>query len=80
MKTSIKTLTLLLAVGLLATACNKTRTNSNRLIKGGEWTVTELSVDGTSEDELPTWEIDECDIYDESCTGEWANDEGGHAV
>ena len=79
MKTSIKTITLLLAVGLLATACNKTRTNSNRLIKGGEWTVTELSVDGTSEAELPSWEIEDCEIYDESCHAEWANEEGGHA-
>lgn len=69
---------LLLAI-LIMSACNKTKINANRLIKAGEWTVTELSVDGTNEDELPKWSIEDCDIYDESCLGEWENEEGGHA-
>ncbi len=64
---------------LLLSACNKTNVNSNRFIDGGEWTVTELSVDGTNEDELPSWHIEECDVYAESCHGEWENEEGGHA-
>lgn len=79
MRISIKSATLLLSVILLAGACNKVRVYSNQLIKAGEWTVNELSVDGTNEDELPSWHIEDCDIYDESCHGEWENDEGGHA-
>jgi len=66
-------------MAFLGTACNKTKTNSNRLMKAGEWTITELSVDGTNEAELPEWEIEDCDIYDESCHGEWKNEEGGHS-
>ena len=79
MNTKIKAVTLLFAVALMAVACNKTQSTSNRFIKAGEWKVTELSVDGTNADELPHWEIEDCEIYDESCHAEWANDEGGHA-
>ena len=78
MRTSI-TIVLLIASMAFLGACNKTKTNSNRLIKGGEWTVTELSVNGTNEAELPEWEIEDCEIYDASCEGEWKNEEGGHA-
>lgn len=63
----------------IATSCNKTKSTSKRFIKAGEWTITELSVDGVNEDELPTWEIEDCDIYNESCYGEWMSEEGGHA-
>ena len=60
-------------------ACNKSKKFSNRLIKAGEWHVVELSVDGVNEAELPEWHIEDCDIYEESCFGEWENAEGGHA-
>lgn len=63
---------------ILTDACNKTKTYSNRL-DGGNWKVTELSIDGVNQSELPQWNINECDIYGESCTGEWINHEGGHA-
>ena len=49
-------------------------------MKGGDWTVTELSVDGTNEAELPSWEVEDCDIYDETCEAHWVNDEGGEAI
>lgn len=78
----MKTATRIAAIGALVfglTACNKTQSTSNRLIDGGMWNVTELTVNGVGEDELPMWEIDDCEIYDESCVGEWMNDEGGHA-
>lgn len=78
MKTTIKFAALLLTLTVLASACNKTKTNSKRFINAGEWTVTELSVDGTNEDELPEWHIKDCEIYDESCHGDWENEEGGH--
>ncbi len=60
-------------------SCNKTKKVSKRFIKPGEWKVTTLTVDGTAEAELPTWEIKDCDIYGSSCEGEWKNDEGGHS-
>jgi hypothetical protein len=60
-------------------SCNKTKTTSNRFMEAGEWNVTELSVDGINQEELPIWEIEECDLYNESCFAEWKNEEGGHA-
>lgn len=78
----MKTLKIILLGAILvigSVACNKTKINSKRFMKAGEWKVTELSVDGSNEAELPSWEIKECDIYKESCKGEWKNDEGGHA-
>lgn len=59
------------------TACNKTRQYSKRMA-GETWQVTELSVDGTNEAELPVLVFEDCDIYEESCRGEWKNEEGGH--
>lgn len=79
MKTVIKTISLCAILLIGCIACNKTKINSKRLMKGETWAVTELSVDGTNEAELPSWEIEECDIYEESCHGEWENEEGGHA-
>lgn len=74
---------LIVAAGMLfltgLNSCNKVKSTSKRLMKTGDWKVTELSVNGVNEEELPKWEIDDCDIYDESCFGEWKNDEGGHA-
>lgn len=78
MKT-LKIISLSMAIVLGFAACNKTKTNSKRLMKAGEWKVTELSVDGSNEAELPSLEIEDCDIYEQSCMGEWMNDEGGHA-
>ena len=63
----------------VVSSCNKTKVTSERFIKAGEWKVTELSVDGVNEGELPKWEIEDCDVYEESCFGEWKNEEGGHA-
>lgn len=60
-------------------SCNKTKTISNRFIKTGEWVISKLTVDGISEEELPIWEIEDCDVYNESCYAEWKNEEGGHA-
>ena len=79
MRINIKVATLVLSVALLAAGCNKSKTYSKRLIKAGEWTVTELSVDGTNEAELPSWHIQLCDIYAQSCYADWENEEGGHA-
>ena len=76
MKKIILLASTILIVALVFTACNKTKMYENRL-DGGEWNVTELSVDGVNETELPHWNIGDCDAYKESCTGEWKNHEGG---
>ncbi len=78
MKNLISILMIVIVAGAIS-SCNKTKKVSKRFMKSGEWKVTELSVDGVNEDELPTWEIEDCDIYKESCEGEWKNDEGGHS-
>lgn len=78
MKTyTIPLMTVLLLIGTIS--CNKTKSVSKKFLKAGEWKITELSVDGLNEEELPTWEIEDCDIYESSCFGEWKNEEGGHA-
>ena len=74
MKKIILLASTILIVALVFTACNKTKMYENRL-DGGEWNVTELSVDGVNETELPHWNIGDCDAYKESCTGEWKNHE-----
>ena len=79
MKKSILFLSMAAVAILVVAACSKTNQRTKRLIKGGEWTVTELSVDGTNEDELPSWEISDCDPYEAVCIGHWENEEGGHA-
>lgn len=65
------------SIAILVGSCNKTKSTSKRLMKAGEWNVTELSVDGVNQEELPHWVIGDCDIYEESCIGFWQNDEGG---
>jgi len=75
----IITNTLILAIAVGFAACNKSKINSKRFMKAGEWKVTELSVDGTNEDELPHWHVEDCDIYKESCEAHWENEEGGEA-
>jgi hypothetical protein len=73
------TFSLLALISLICfSACNKTKRNSARLMKAGRWEVTELTVDGTAQPVLPELIIDDCDIYDETCYGEWEGG-GGHA-
>lgn len=66
-----------MSIALVVAACNKTKSTSKCFIKAGEWHVTELSIDGVSEEELPHWTIGDCNIYKESCIGSWENQEGG---
>lgn len=65
------------SMALLVASCNKTKATSKCFIKAGEWAVTELSVNGENQEELPHLVIGDCDIYKESCIGSWQNDEGG---
>lgn len=79
MKKLLLVFSALAIVAVTVVACNKTNQRSKRLIKGGEWKVTELTIDGVSEEELPSWEISDCDPYESVCIGHWENEEGGHA-
>lgn len=74
----MKKLVLFFTGVLLLTACNKTKTVSNRL-DGQKWQVTELSVDGVNQSSLTVLKFSECEIYKESCTGQWYLGETGHA-
>lgn len=67
-----------LATVVLLSGCNKTKSVSNRL-DDQKWTVTELSVDGVGQTQLPKIKFKECEIYKESCTGLWYLGEEGHA-
>lgn len=69
---------LILITALVVEGCNKTKKFSKRLA-GEKWTVTELSVAGINESELPVLSFNDCDIYDESCKGEWETPEHEHA-
>ena len=77
MKKILLLASVILTVTLVFAACNKTKTYANRL-DGGEWKVTELSVDGVNEAELPSWDVEECDGYKETCKGAWKDDHGHH--
>ncbi|PWL29630.1 MAG: hypothetical protein DCO96_07680 [Fluviicola sp. XM-24bin1] len=79
MKKSIAFLSTVAIAIFVVAACSKTNKATKRLIRAGEWKVTELSVDGTNEAELPKWEFSNCDPYEEVCVAKWENDEGGHA-
>jgi len=63
---------------VLVASCNKTKNVSNKL-DGQRWNVTELSVDGVNQTQLPTIKFSECEIYKESCKGLWYLGETGHA-
>ncbi|MGL4598193.1 MAG: hypothetical protein ACRCYO_11710, partial [Bacteroidia bacterium] len=72
----MKTKLILFVIGLgLIAGCNKTKQASKRL-SGETWKVVELTVDGVAPAELPTTLVfSDCDIYAESCKGEWKREE-----
>jgi hypothetical protein len=70
-KTLLKTLTLATIITLSFAACDKNKRASKRLIKPGTWNVVEFSVDGQEITPYPRWRIDNCDIYEDTCTAKW---------
>lgn len=58
--------------------CDKDKKVSKRL-SGEEWKVTELTLDGIAQTDLPVLKFEECDIYNELCIGEWTNEAGGRS-
>ena len=57
-------------MSLALISCDKNKKWSKRLA-GENWAATALTINGQAEDNLPELHFDECDIYDETCTGEW---------
>lgn len=75
----MKTLVLITITALFLTvSCSKSKRNSKKL-DDNKWKATELSVDGTSVSELPTFKFNDCDIYKEACKGWWYLGNDGHA-
>ncbi|RYM35506.1 hypothetical protein ERX46_00525 [Brumimicrobium glaciale] len=62
---------LLLATAFIFAACDKNNRASKKLMKAGTWEVVELSVDGQNITPLPTWQVNDCDIYETLCTATW---------
>lgn len=69
MKTT--TVLLLAALAISTAACNKDKRASKRFMKPGTWQVLEVSVAGNNLDTLPTWSVNNCDIYEDLCTATW---------
>lgn len=65
---------LFIATAFLFTACDKNKRASKQLMKAGNWEVKELSVDGEYQALLPSWKIQDCDIYETVCEGTWTSD------
>lgn len=73
----MRTLTSIIIVAIITlSGCDKDKRHAKRL--GGEkWQVTELTMDGASQPDMPLLEFEECDIYNELCIGTWSNNAGG---
>lgn len=62
---------------LLTAACNKTRKYANRL-SGETWRVTSFSLGQLAQQpkNFPTLTFEDCDIYKDTCFGQWQLDSG----
>jgi len=49
-------------------------------MKAGEWKVSSILIDNASQGDLPTWMINDCDIYDEVCLAKWMASNGAETV
>jgi len=62
------------------TACNKDKRQSKKLMKGEKWRISQLMVDGASEDVVKKMVFSKCDIYDEYCTALWISKDNDTAT
>jgi len=67
----MKTLIPILVLAFTFSACNKDKRASKRFMNAGTWRVVELSVNNVNADTLPTWSVNNCDIYEDLCTATW---------
>jgi hypothetical protein len=70
----MKLIATILLLGIIVVSCNKDKRASKRLIKPGEWEVTKITIGDSSISNLPIWAIQECDIYEDLCEGDWKLD------
>ena len=78
MKNIFKIKLLIALIFITTISCNKTKQNSNRL-SGGTWKVTSIVIDEIPYDILPSFTFNDCNIYDEICTGAISTDGAGTA-
>lgn len=69
-QTKVRSLFLILPV-LIFFSCNKIERYSKRLLKGDEWNVREVSIDGVNQQLFGTWYIEGDDIYNAVSTAKW---------
>jgi hypothetical protein len=69
----MKKLTILtMILALVLVACDKNNRASKRLMRPGNWVITQLTVDGSNyTNEAIFWSINSCDIESALCTGTW---------
>ena len=74
-----QTLIILLSSIILLASCNKEKRYSKRWQQkedmSGAWQVSELTVDDVSDTIIPALVINDCDIYEDTCTGVWKSGE-----
>ena len=68
-------LLVILSVIILSTACNKDKRQSKKLMRGETWRVSQLMVNGASEDVVKKMVFSKCDIYDEYCIALWISND-----
>jgi len=61
---------------VLTFACDKSEKATKRLMRAGNWKVTELIEGDNSFDKLPSWEIGTCANHEDHCYGTWKHDNG----
>lgn len=52
-------------------SCNKDKQASKRFMKPEEWKITSLQISDSTVTELPTWSVNNCEIYEEKCIANW---------
>lgn len=69
----MKKLTILtIALAILVLGCDKNNRASKRLMRPGNWIVTQLTIDGSNyNNETGYWSINNCNIEAALCTGAW---------
>lgn len=70
----MKLIVTILLLGIIVISCNKDKQASKRFIKSGEWEITKITIADSSVSNLPIWTIQECDIYEDLCVGDWKLD------
>lgn len=66
---------IILSILLVLASCNKDKCQSKKLMRGETWRISQLMIDGQSEDVVKKMVFSKCDIYDEYCTALWISND-----